>query len=510
MGHKLKQHKTIESRTDFFYYVFRNILLVSLPLVIICGLILSHLSFHSSALPVDSINLSLPTSCSLSSMVNTPHNATIIGGTYMSNIGKTTITTLCNDGNGYAVYASGFSDGEVGNNALVSSVSYNHNIATGLSTSGNTSAWAMRLDSITNDGSLTPPTIESAYNGTYGLVPNLYTKVAGITSGTTDMVKGSSFTTTYAVYTAPTQHSGTYTGQVKYVLIHAEGDDSISNVRFMQDVANWKDELVEDIAVEAMDKRDFKKYYVTKLKDGNIWMTQNLDFNITTNATLDSETTDLNVIYDSSTGQYAEYNDGYDEANGVIYWEPASTATTINFEGTTVTGWQSSNTEPYSASKTDDTNTGHSSLGNYYNWTAAIASNDSSTLTGNTLNNISQNPQNSICPKGWRLPNISNEPATVVGSTNEFARLNYLYNNNSTSEVSKLIVDPLYFLMGGGIYNGLYSNDVYTNGGSYWSSTNNNTDTVYYSFFRIQYIDPSYTSGESTGRTIRCLARTED
>ena len=49
-------------------------------------------------------------------------------------------------------------------------------------------------------------------------------------------------------------------------------------------------------------------------------MTQNLDFDITANTTLSSSTTDLNVAYDSSTGQYAEYNDGYTESNGIIYY----------------------------------------------------------------------------------------------------------------------------------------------------------------------------------------------
>ena len=106
----------------------------------------------------------------------------------------------------------------------------------------------------------------------------------------------------------------------------------------MQDVANWKDSLQLEESVQAIDRRDAKTYWVTKLQDGHIWMTQNLDFDIEANTVLDSNTTDLNVAYDPDTGNYREYLDGYTESNGIIYYAAASTATTIDFTGTTVSG----------------------------------------------------------------------------------------------------------------------------------------------------------------------------
>ena len=45
MGHKVKQ-SLMSSRIDFFYYAFRNVLLVSIPLLVVSGVVLSHLSFH--------------------------------------------------------------------------------------------------------------------------------------------------------------------------------------------------------------------------------------------------------------------------------------------------------------------------------------------------------------------------------------------------------------------------------------------------------------------------------
>ncbi|MBR0467387.1 hypothetical protein IJJ53_00505 [Candidatus Saccharibacteria bacterium] len=496
----------LEDGTTFFYYAFRNILLVGLPLVLVSGFVLSHLSFSSSATSgsgssADSLNISISSSCTLGSVVNNAHNTEVFNGNYKDNIGKTTITTLCNDNNGYAIYAIGYTNNEEGNNKLINSSSPQNSIGTGLATSGLTSAWAMRLDYIENDPSPTPPTsIASSYNATYGLVPPYYTKVVEKASGTTDMSQGSSFTTTYAVYASSNQYAGTYTGQVKYLLTHAAYRPTTF---YMQDVANWKDEQIPNVGdtILAVDQRDYKPYYVTRLSDDHIWMTQNLDFDLDNTKTLSSLDTDLNVIYNN--GQYAEYGSGYSQANDVIYWKPDNS--TINFTGTKLNGWINSNSMPYSASKTDDINTGHASLGNYYNWTAAIASNDSSTFTSHTISNISQNPKNSICPKGWRLPTVSNQSGANSGSTNEFARFNNLYDN--------VFENPLYFIEAGYVSGSSLIETSSDGNGVYVSSTSYSNDSVYgagvsssAAKFRIDWWRTGY-SGRSGGWSVRCLAR---
>ena len=505
MGHKVKQ-SLVNSRVDFFYYAFRNVLLISIPLLTVSGLVLSHLSFHSSATSSGSDNLAITisSSCTLSSVVNIPHNAEVYNGNYLGDIGKTTIKTLCNDGNGYSVYAVGYSNNEEGNTKLINSEHPEYSIDTGLAASGLTSQWAMKLNNIPDDPSPTPPTIESDYNNIYGIVPPYWIKVAGRASGTTDMDEGSSFTTTYAVYASSNQHAGTYIGQVKYVLTHPYSNDKYRI--YMQEVDKWKSSLALEESVQAIDMRDGKKYWVTKLKDGNIWMTQNLDFDIKANTTLNSNTTDLNVAYDSSTRQYTEYNDGYTESNGVIYYTPANSANTIDFIGTNVPGWQNSNTAPYSANKTDSTETGHASLGNYYNWTAAIASNNSSSLTQDTLSDISKNPKNSICPKGWRLPTISNQSEALPGSTNEFARLNYLYNENKTNTDAGLTVSPLLFIRSGRVNNNSFE---YQNAQSfYWYNANSTSSYAYtFSFTNNTVALAGGQATKGTGRSLRCLAR---
>lgn len=535
-----KQYRT-NNYTEFFYKTFRNILIIGIPLVIISALVLS--SFHSSATELssaDSVNISIPTSCTLINEVNDTHNASIINGRYVSDIGKSTITTYCNDENGYVVYAVGYGNNEIGNNKLVSSRSTssdNYDIAAGTATSGSTSNWAMKLTTTNvgnkvnneygyitnNDGDIVKtnqgtdtPVITSPYEE-YTTIPSQWARVVTKPSRTVASTTGSSFSTTYAAYVSTTQPAGNYSGQVRYLIAHPYVSP---NVYYMQDVATWKDELgVEDTAL-VIDKRDYKSYYVTKLKDGHIWMTQNLaiDLSYTDGTgniamrTFTSEDTDLNVIYDETTGNYAEYGgDGYTKDNDIISWTPDPTAQTSTIRGTSAPDWRNSNNVPYSAKKVDGTTTGHEALGNYYNWTAAIAANNSSALTQGTFNDISKNPKNSICPKGWRLPTISNQANNISGSTNEFGRLNFLYNNGQTSGASAgatLKKAPLWFVQAGYVTNTSLSGNL----GFYWSSTIAGTYQAYGLFFGWNNINLAYTGvdrnlGRSAGWLIRCVAK---
>ena len=502
-----KQYKT-NSKTDFFYYAFRNILAISIPLVIISTIILS--SLHSS------LAITISSSCTLSSVVNIPHNAEVYNGNYLGDIGKTTIKTLCNDGNGYSVYAVGYSNNEEGNNKLINSERPEYSIDTGLATSGLTSAWAMKLNNIPDDPSPTPPTIESDYNDVYGVVPSYWTKVASRASGTTDMAQGSSFTTTYAVYASSSQYAGTYQGQVKYLLTHP---NSNSQHLFMQDVDTWGNSVLANIgdSIQAIDIRDGKQYWVTRLADGNIWMTQNLDFDIDATRTYTHNDTDL----------------GWDTNNfdTNATWTPDTTNGKYNLpvNGTSVPGWSNQNNYPYSAdpgdvyyytsnSTSDDikytslsncTSAGHTEgeckhyhVGNYYNWTAAIASNNSSSYS--TARTIAMD---SICPKGWRLPTtISNEFGVLL------AAQNILDSSSDTSYsidgFNLIRHQPLYFSRSGYIDAVLIESG---NNGYYWSNTVDSSINAYLLRFNKSNAWPIHDADwllrKFAGRSIRCLAR---
>ena len=149
------------------------------------------------------------------------HTATIANGTYQNNIGTTTINVFCNDSAGFAIYAIGFTEdkytGE--DHTKLIGATNNQKITTGTATSGNTSNWAMKL--ATDSNATYPITLDNSY-GSYSQVPNTYTKVAHRDSGTDvgTNATGAELTTTYAAYMSTTQVADTYTGKVKYTLVH--------------------------------------------------------------------------------------------------------------------------------------------------------------------------------------------------------------------------------------------------------------------------------------------------
>ena len=501
------------------------------------------------------------------------HAATMINGQYRNDIGLTTIQTFCNDPNGYAIYAIGYTGGDEGvaegtntvlhSNALGST----YDIITGTSTNGldndDTSNWAMKLTALGTTDTYRP-NILSDDNGTfsdYHIVPSTYTKVASYPTATdldnpASTRLGSNLTTTYAAYISNTQPAGTYEGQVKYVLVHPS--NSLSPNFNMQNVDEWGPTIAIGEEVTADDLRDGKSYTVRRMcmegtgntwqeKEANctssmLWMTQNLDLDLDNSIALTSKDTDLNVSGDSA------YVNGYTtDAYGMISWAPASTTiTSIDTSTGKFNGWTNDSNVAYSAdpdagnpdnpwyatgeaynsdlcyvsngsqtcnylnvnntvapayfSHTPFTGNGsHGKIGNYYNWSAAIASNNSSSLTSSTYNNVTNNPQNSICPKGWRLPTTS-----TVAAKNEFARLNNVYNSGSTGNGTGLINSPVYMVRSG-----------YVNGGSlydagcnsyYWSSTVYNAGNAYILYFRSGYVDPASNYYRFLGWSVRCVS----
>lgn len=210
-------------------------------LVILCGLMASGLVLADGTDVVDRVGILIPASCTMSGTGMSSHNTEIPNGTYQADIGNSMIHAFCNDADGFAIYAAGYSGNEVegtdSNKLIGTSASGNATIETGLATSAGSfdvSNWAMKL-AITQDSGDTSDTnaftIDSAPNESggpnasftqYHVVPTIYTKVAH-KNAMTDMATslgGIKFTTTYAAYISKTQPADTYTGQVIYTLVH--------------------------------------------------------------------------------------------------------------------------------------------------------------------------------------------------------------------------------------------------------------------------------------------------
>ena len=183
---------------------------------------------------VDRINITVPVSCTMSGTGMNTHNAEITNGTYNSAIGETTLKAFCNDNEGFAIYAIGYTDNLNGKNVLTSSVlGSTHDIVTGTSTTGANSNWAMKLSTVSSPVPTYPIIIAGSSDDTeresgdpdftsFQQIPNDYALVAKRTGGTDigTNAEGSTLKTTYQAYISQTQPAGTYTGQVKYTLIH--------------------------------------------------------------------------------------------------------------------------------------------------------------------------------------------------------------------------------------------------------------------------------------------------
>ena len=547
------------------------------------SLLTSSITSATNDSVVDEVSVTVPISCSLSGTGMTSHNAEIANGTYTADIGTTTLKAFCNDNNGFAIYAAGFTGDEVGgtnSNKLVgTSASNNATIETGLATSaGNpdTSNWAMKL-AITGDSGDTTGTnavtIDSAPNvlngeaasfSSYHVVPNEYAKVAHKNSATNmdTTTGGVTLTTTYAAYISKTQIADTYSGQVIYTLVHPSDHaapvflnpnaDNISEVNYMQQFAIVGDTnrqaIIDSMTAgqqyTVLDSRDGKSYTIAKFQTGtnsntnepiyDVWMTKNLDLDIDSTRAYTNEDTDIG--YNTTTHEYgtaswtptrstyaatntqthewcqggtwnSEY--GYCEANdtpesydpGNLYWN------------TTTSDWTDWNayynscdysTNPPSCDQslnpistyTSSTGTAQYHLGNYYNWAAALATNDSSVYGNSDL------VEQSICPAGWTLPRIGNGEDTFQALWKQYG---YDDNNEAFSDITDLTGSPLYFTPGG-YFDGNLGN-VGSDGG-FWSPVADGSADARGAGFNVDGVaSPSSGNYRGVGQSVRGVAR---
>ncbi|MBR3180076.1 hypothetical protein IKF57_00885 [Candidatus Saccharibacteria bacterium] len=294
----------------------------------------------------------------------------------------------------------------------------------------------------------------------------------------------------------------------------------------MQDMSDsicgMVDVIDEPGQTQLIDTRDNKTYWVAKLQDGKCWMTQNLDLDLSTSTALtpsDSDVTanwtptrgtiDASAVTNNSISNWSnDYNTPYSVDPGNVYWNAFPFyASTANLFMNNDFG---SNPVKFQRNTAFSTNGEHGHVGNYYNWPAAVAMNSTSSYTSDTISNPTNNPQTSICPKGWRLPTISDESYTTNGTTNEFARLANVYANytGSTSLSSEnLEKAPLYFVRSGYVDSSQQSLAGYD--GYYWSSSVYSSSYAYYLYFKSAYVNPTNGSyrNRSGGLSVRCVAR---
>ncbi|MBR2543327.1 hypothetical protein IKF03_01900, partial [Candidatus Saccharibacteria bacterium] len=322
------------------------------------------------------------------------------------------------------------------------------------------------------------------------------------------------------------------TGKTKVTV----GDSSYYKLQDMTpEICNMTEVLDEPGQTELLDIRDNKVYWATKLQDGHCWMTQNLDLNLDSTKTYTPDDTDLtanwtpvrstiNAVTNASTagsiqGYTNDYNTPYSVDTGDYYWNNATfypstncsyTVGGVQYQGCNYITKADANWKNYFSTTPYASNGTHGHVGNYYNWSAAVASNNTSSYTASTMANIASNPQNSICPKGWRLPTISSQtPAyTAAGSPNEFARLAALYDNytgNTSISSEGLEKAPVYMPRPGYVTAGVLRRAGHH--GHYWSSTVSSATLARNLGFYSTVVSPEGESHRYDGFSLRCVAR---
>ena len=303
--------------------------------------------------------------------------------------------------------------------------------------------------------------------------------------------------TTFRVgaYAAESQVAGTYTNVINFTAV-ANMTANCGNYTAeycMQDVGTWGSNLTPNQQIQAMDARDGKLYYVAKLADGNVWMTQNLDHDIVTTAGYytyantdigHGATTNTSATWTAQTATYATNNTAWSSATGnPESYDPGDLC------------WNGTIRSDNNGTITNDTiacgNDKHYHIGNYYNWTAAVAMNDSSSYTTDQ-----QDVDQSICPAGWRLPTYSGDKSYAN------LRTTLSLTSGASGNVQSA---PAYFVYGG-----------YWGGGSslvggcgfYWSSVvGGDGDAYVFYFVRDGHMYPQSDVDRDGGGSVRCVAR---
>ncbi len=284
---------------------------------------------------------------------------------------------------------------------------------------------------------------------------------------------------------------------------HPEKCDSVTGKVAIQSIDEEVCNAVEvyDSQYQVTDLRDHKNYWISKLKDGNCWMTQNLDLDLDSSVALTSATTDLgwngsgyeavswtptkNTYHAESdqgdaftTGNYGPFS--YDPGD---YYEQGEYYDAGDCNYLTDSECAHFSNEPYEANGT------HGHVGNYYSWSAAIA-----TYHSGPYSSVATN---SICPANWRLP-----------YTDDFGSINSFYNNDSTTSEQGIFEPPVYFVRGGIINTTVdYAGTLMT----YWSNNGVNygqANLLWYRPGKLGTADLAF--AKWNGFFVRCLVRNSE
>ena len=242
------------------------------------------------------------------------------------------------------------------------------------------------------------------------------------------------------------------------------------------------------------DIRDGQNYRIGKLKDNKYWMLENLN--------LAGET----ALSASDTNVESSYISSFSTSNNLT-----KSGSTIVLPASSTSGFDTNNYS-YVYNSGNKTNCGaegqNTPCYSYYSWDAATLGSGRSISTDDT------DAQQSICPKGWKLPTSRTTSATNWQTTSGFYALAHQYGLDSTTQTYESD-NGFYtqagpgttpnFLLAGSYYYGSFSNG--DSNGSYWSSTSySSTGNARNLYFDSSRVSVANYSSRRYGFSVRCLA----
>ena len=425
-------------------------------------------------------------------------------GTFSSNTAALSIST--NNETGYSLYmATGNGENTLtsqnpGTSDVISAVNGGDSGVTSSNFTNNT--WGYNLSQ------------EAVSDATaYKAVPTATGDTALIS--TSSPTEADTYNLTFGTKVDTSLPSGTYSNDVVVsVVANPAFVPVFDSIQTMQEMTSTIcADAAENDTAQLTDTRDGKKYWVTKLADGNCWMTQNLDLDLSTKKALTPDDSNVSRSWTPANNTLTDGTQTTTDNTAVWSWNLGDYVLTTpnagtdcgssgisNFGDCTNVGFQSVvGMTPMTDSDATDVISGntynaHYHVGNHYTWNAATAG------TGDTTTSTN-NATDSICPKGWQLPTSNNSnPGSFQALTNA-----YSISSNAAGSTA-LVSAPLYLVRSGHVLSGSLGRAGYE--GDYWSSTaGSNTSLVYDLLFYPGGVDLSNYGYRYGGQSVRCLAR---
>lgn len=200
-----------------------------------------------------------------------------------------------------------------------------------------------------------------------------------------------------------------YYGNIQpyYVDIAMNGGDELTlyalwedrSVLYMQNASRWSTELEVGEEIEVIDRRDGKTYLVSRLEDGLVWMTQNLDFDLDKDVTYSRRTTMSRGELQSNRSTIKGYDNLLTEWQDDVNYDYSFDPGDYYYDGSDdpdaeECNYMTESCEHFSTTPFENGEHGH--VGNYYNYATIIAQ---SAMWISNNDNQGWN----FCPYGWEV-----------------------------------------------------------------------------------------------------------